>query len=336
MSQTLQNIARSKTAIIAYKIYENWVTKRRFKEGQIYSSAGSTHRGRSLSESLEYIKTQFDDYQTYLELAGSSMEGKRVLEIGFGDNIGVALKLITQGAKHVSCLDKFYAKRNPEQEREIYVALRDTLEENSKARFDNAITLTDGIRINPDRIKCIYGVDVEMSEELAKGEPFDLVISRGAIQDIYNPDPAFAAMDKLLVPGGYMMHKIDLSDQGMFQFHGMNPLTFLTIPEPIYRLMAIDSGRPNRKLITYYREKVRALGYEGTGLITEVIGRSGKGDLKPHAERLDMNAEYVANAARLVKEIRPSLTSEFNTMSDEELMVSGVFLIVRKSSLGAQ
>ena len=73
------------------------------------------------------------------------------------------------------------------------------------------------------------GLTSRTHNELLNMEPFDFVVSRGAIQDIYEPDAALTAMDRILKPGGYQLHKIDLSDQGMFRDNGMNPLTFLTI-----------------------------------------------------------------------------------------------------------
>jgi len=331
MSSRLRHIAKqSKSAIIAYRIYENWSTKKRFQSGNTESNLGSTHKGRPLSDSLAYIDTQFNDYLAYWGLPQAALHGKRILEVGFGDNIGVALKFIAAGAAHVSCLDKFYARRDDEQERQIYAALRETLDEASKKRFDEAIDSKVGARANPEKVQCIYGVDVEESKELANAPPFDLVISRGAIQDIYEPEPAFAGMDRLLVPGGWMLHKIDLSDQGMFRNHGLNPLTYLTISESLYRLMAKGSGRPNRKLMNDYRAILTKLGYEGKLLITDVIGRKGKGDLQPHKETLDRNAEYVATAQALVDEIRPRLIRKFSQLSDEELMISGVFMIANK------
>ncbi|HKY29581.1 MAG TPA: hypothetical protein VJM12_16705 [Pyrinomonadaceae bacterium] len=331
MSPTLRQIAKkSKSAIIAYTIYENWSTTRRFNSGNTESILGSTHKGRTLAQSLDYIVAQFNDYLTYSGLQSSGFRGKRILEVGFGDNIGVALKFIAEGASHVSCLDKFYAKRDNEQERHIYSALRETLDESAKSRFDDAIDLTNGVIRNEERIQCIYGVDVEESEVLASGPPFDFVISRGALQDIYEPEKAFEGMDRLLVPGGFMLHKIDLSDKGMFRDHGLNPLTYLTIPEPVYRLMAQGSGRANRKLMSDYRAILTALGYEGRLLITDVIGRKGKGDLHPHEETLDRGSDYVATAQMLVNEIRPRLIPKFRTLPDEELIISGVFLIARK------
>ena len=327
----IRNIAKkSKGAIIAYRIYQNWSTKRRFKSGNTESNLGSTHKGRTLSQSLTYINTQFNDYLAYGGVPSSALQRMRILEVGFGDNIGVALKFIAQGASHVSCLDKFYAKRDTDQERQIYRALRETLDEASKTRFDEAIDLENEVHANPGKIKCIYGVDVEDSEDLAHGPLYDLVISRGAIQDIYEPQKAFEGMDRLLVPGGCMLHKIDLSDQGMFRDRGLNPLTYLTIPEAIYRLMAKDSGRPNRKLRSDYHAILAELGYEGKLLITDVIGRRGMGDLHPHKETLDRQADYVATALSFVDEIRPRLIPRFKKLSDEELIISGIFMIARK------
>jgi len=50
-------------------------------------------------------------------------------------------------------------------------------------------------------------------------------------------------MDALLAPGGWMMHKIDLSDQGMFSRNGQHPLTYLTIPDQVYGWMSTHSER---------------------------------------------------------------------------------------------
>jgi len=331
MNTQLAKLAkRSKTAIIGYKIYDNWRIKRRTARGVADTIHGSTHSRNSLSESLAYINVQFNDYLQYSGLTRQMLIGKRVFELGFGDNFGVALKFLAVGAAHAVCLDKFYAKRDDGQQRKIYLALRDTLSYEERRRFDEAIDLTRGIQLNPTRLKCIYGYDVEAAPELSEAEPFDLMISRVAIQDIYSPDDAFSAMDRMLTPGGYALHKIDLSDQGMFRDLGMNPLTFLTISEPIYRLMAVDSGKPNRKLTDYYRHKMTELGYNAKLLVTSVIGTSGKGDLYPHKEKISPGADYSRSTLSYVRELRPSLASAFRDLPDEELIVDGIFVIARK------
>lgn len=318
---------QSKTALILYSIYRNWMMKQRAS-----SSLGSTHSRKNLSQSVSYIDTQFNDYLFHLGITPGELAGKRVLEVGFGDNIGVGLRFIAAGAEFVACIDKFYASRNRDQEREIYSALRDTLDDASKARFDDAIELTDALPLNPERIMCVYGVDVGNAEQLAQQKPFDLVVSRAVLTQIYDPDETIEGMDRLLAPGGFMLHKIDLSDQGLFRDHDLNPLTFLTIPEWQYRLMAEGSGGSNRKPISYYKQKLEALGYEVKVLVTDVIGRRGKGDLAPvELDTLDaIDSSHLEKAFALVRDIRPQLAPEFRQLSDRELIVDGIFVVARK------
>lgn len=331
MKEQLKRVAtRSKTMLVAYKIYHNWQFKKRFASGNPESLHGSTHSRFDLAASLNYINAQFDDYLQYSGLTREWQRGKRVFELGFGDNIGVALKFIAAGAAQVVCLDKFYAKRDTDNERQIYQRLRETLSDEERRLFDEAVELRDGVKINADKIKCIYGVDIQDSRELAGAEPFDLALSRGAIQDIFDPGPALAAMDRLLAPGGYMLHKIDLSDQGMFRRYGMNPLTFLTISDSVYRMMAEGSGKPNRKKMSYYRKLLEELGYDTKILITDIIGRGGMGDLYPHKEHIELNADYSEAALSLVHGVRPKLSESFKNMTDEELLVDGIFVVARK------
>ena len=95
VSADLRRIAKSsKTAIIAYKIIDNWRWRRRLRRGIIESENGATHRAFSLEESLAYVNAQFDDYVRYGGLASEQLRGLSVFELGFGDNIGVALRFL--------------------------------------------------------------------------------------------------------------------------------------------------------------------------------------------------------------------------------------------------
>jgi len=335
VSSRIKQLAKKSTAlIVAAKIFDNWRIKRRFQSGNFESLHGSTHSTiiHDVSESVGYINEQFDDYVRYSALPVESLRGMRTFELGFGDNVGVALKFIVAGVSQAVCLDKFYSKRDTAQQRAIYLALRETLGSAQKKLYDEAIDLTRGVEINKDKIQCIYGVDVENAEELSKVDRFDLVVSRGAIQDIYEPEQALRAMDRLLKPGGYMLHKIDLSDQGMFRESGKNPLTFLTVSERIYRLMAIGSGKPNRKLMSYYQRIMSEIGYNAKMLITDIIGVGvvGKGAIHPHKEKVALNVDYTESSLELVRSIRPRLIPKFRAMSDLELLVDGIFIIAQK------
>src|SRR5438132_5013951 len=135
---------KSKTLIIAFKIYHNWRLRRRFVSGRIETDHGSTHSGKSVDESISYIDEQFTDYLTYAQLTVEQLRGKRILELGFGDNVGGALRFLAAGAARAVCLDKFYSKRDLARERVIYAALRDKLSAEEKERLADAIDIYAG------------------------------------------------------------------------------------------------------------------------------------------------------------------------------------------------
>src|SRR2546427_6616628 len=157
----MKHLARkSKSLIIAFKIYQNWRMKRQFASGEIETEHGSTHSQISLDESLSYIDEQFADYLTYGQLTAEQLRDRKILELGFGDNVGVALRFLAAGAARVVCVDKFYSRRDVTHEREIYAALRERLSSDEKQRFDAAIAITNGIEFDAARLSCINGLDL--------------------------------------------------------------------------------------------------------------------------------------------------------------------------------
>jgi SAM-dependent methyltransferase len=308
-------------------MYLNWRMRAKYAHGEIDESIGSTHSWKSLEESLAYIDWQYSDYLTYANLGPAELADKKVLEIGFGDNVGVALKFLADGAGQVVCVDKFYSCRDEDNERVIYEKLRATLGAEQQRRFDSVVDLSNGIKIDEQKLRRVYGKELP---EFASGDElgsYDIIVSRAVIEEIYDPAPLFAACDRLLPPGGLMIHKIDLSDYHMFSGAGMNPLTFLTISEWIYRRMASSSGIPNRKLLGYYRDLVRSMGYDVRVFASNIIG---VGDIKPYKETISVNEDYGDTELAFVKHIRPKLSPEFAVLPDEELLVSGIFMVARK------
>lgn len=314
---------RSKTAIILYKLFDNRRLKKRVASGQIETTHGSTHLNRSVASSLAYIEKQFSTYITYAGLSADSLKGERILELGPGDNLGVALKFLATGAASVVCLDRFYSKRNAEHEREIYKALRETLIAEEQGRFDQAVNLAENVQFNPEKLQSVYGVSLEGFADKLE-QKFDLILSCAVLEEIYDPNPVFAAMDRLLAPAGSLVHVIDLGDYGMFRNQGMHPLTFLTISEAIYKRMASDSGLPNRKRLGYYVEKMRELGYQTKFFVTSVLPN---GRLEPAAEYAPGKFKHDSN---LVADIRSRLANEFRKLDEEELLIDGVLLVARK------
>jgi SAM-dependent methyltransferase len=317
---------RSKAAIIIYKVFDNRRLRKRIASGNIETIHGSTQLNQSVAQALAYIERQFATYIKYAGLSPDSLKGKRILELGPGDNLGVALKFVAAGVSSVVCLDRFYSKRNAEHERAIYRALRESLSAEEQSRFDQAVTLTDNVQFNEQKLQSVYGVSLEeFADKLAKDhEKFDLILSCAVLEEIYDPDPVFAAMDRLLGKGGSLVHVIDLGDYGIFRNQGMHPLTFLTISESIYKHMASDSGLPNRKRLGYYVEKMKELGYQAKFFVTSMLPN---GRLEPAAEYTPGRFKPDSN---LVTDIRSKLASEFKKLDEEELLIDGVLLVARK------
>jgi SAM-dependent methyltransferase len=319
--------ARSKNLIVLYRIFDNWRRRRAFNAGHTANAYGSTHEFWELEKSVSYIDRVYSEYLEYSGLGPEMVRGKRILEVGPGDNFGVALKFLAAGASQVVCLDKFYSERNQEQQTRIYQELRKQLSPEEVVVFDECISLDKRIELNPKRLEYIYGHGIEEADRILEPASFDFIVSRAVIHNVYEVDRGFEAMDWLLVPGGYMLHKIDLSDENMFSSRGMHPLTFLTIPERIYHLMASDSGKPNRRLIGDYREQMRKRGYETKIWVSSVLGQ---GQLMPHKETIERGVDYSDTTVSLINEIRPKLAHPFRDLSEAELATTGIFLIGRK------
>jgi len=133
----------------------------------------------------------------------------------------------------------------------------------------------------------------------------------------------------LLAPGGYMAHKVDFRDHGLFSSSGQHPLTFFTIPDQIYKLMAHDSGKPNRRLVDYYRRKLAEFGYEFRVYVTHIVGIDAELAIPQEFDPFATN--YPETTRTLLKSIRPRLRREFRLKPARELAVAGIFLVARKS-----
>ncbi|MFZ1059046.1 MAG: methyltransferase domain-containing protein [Candidatus Rokuibacteriota bacterium] len=321
---------RSEKVIIALHIVDEWKARRRLRVGDVAETSGSTHSDMDLSASLDYIERVFRDYLDYGGFSKRDLQGVRILEIGPGDNFGVALKFIAAGAGKVVCLDRFYSKRDPAQQRSIYQAMRASLPDPERERFDQAITFTrDGAEVAPERIRYLYGFGIEEAARFLSDGCFDLMISRAVLEHFYDSDKALEVMDRLLAPGGRHLHKVDFTDHKMFSGNGLHPLTFLTIRDEVYRLMSRDTGGPNRRLIDFYRSKLRGLGYEFSLLKTHVFG--AQADIVPHEENLSRGTDYTEETLALLRQVRPRLLPRYRNLSDE---VSGVFIVARKPEAG--
>lgn len=327
MNRLRQAAKRSKWLVCAANVVDDQRARLAARNGAAASTSGSTHAALDLDESLGYIDRVFTDYVSYGGLSPESLRGARVLELGPGDNLGVALRFLACGAERVVAVDKFASVRNPSQQRRIYEALIDRLDAEERERVRSVVDL-ERLRFDPDRIRLVEGLAVEETSARFGGESFDLIVSRAVLEHLYDLDAAFASMDAMMSAGGTMLHKVDFRDHGMFTDGGMHPLTFLTIPDRLYALMSRHSGRPNRHLADWYRRALTSFGYDSRMFVTHVVGADE--ELLPHEEPWAPLRGRDDGALASVEAIRPRLLERYRRLDDADLATSGVFIVARK------
>jgi hypothetical protein len=286
---------------------------------------GATHVGKPLDESVSYVERVVGEYQRHAGLDPDALAAATVLELGPGDSLGVALRLLGMGATRVVSLDRFVPWRDPAQQRRINEALVSLIPEAERDRLHPVLDEDGSIRTAQDRLVLIEGTPIEDADGVLDAGSFDVLISRAVLAHVYDLDTAYGTMDRLLAAGGRMAHKVDLSDIGLFTNGGQHPLTFLTIPDPIWDRMRRYAGHSNRNLIDYHQRKLTELGYSFDIRVTRLIGGE-------EFEPIEMDAvgSRLAPARALIEEIRPKLLPRYRELSDEELAIADVFIEARK------
>jgi SAM-dependent methyltransferase len=322
-------LKRSKWATVAGRIYRDrsWLVRERLDLGNPTGAMGNTHSRFDLAGSVDYIDRVFNDYLRYGGIEAADLQGKAVLELGPGESYGVALRFLAAGARHVQAVERVLAWSDPDHQRQIYTAIVEGLAPAERERAEAVLDFSaEAVRFDPAALSVREGLPFEQAAADLPDGGFDLIVSRAVVEHIFDTDTAFAEMARLLAPGGVLAHKIDIEDHGLFTGAGLHPLTFMTIPGPLYRLMIENTGQPNRKPLPYYRRLMEKLGLDARFYVTNLIGRGA--EVVPHLEVLPA-AELAAPEA-LVEEIRPQLVEPFRSMTAADLSVSGVFLIARR------
>ena len=310
-------VRRSIFASCAFYLFDDWRAGRRLRRGDVETTSGARHADKPLAESIGYIRKVHRDYLSYGGV--QSLTGV-VAEIGPGDNFGVALLLLANGATEIHAIDRYFSKRDPQTQRQIYRTL---------AAEEGADTLFDGEPSETTMRGLHYHPGVAAEEYFSAGRPerpcFDAIISRAVLEHLYDPIGALSDMAHALRPGGKLIHRIDFRDHGMFSDH--HPLTFLTIPDALYRRMTRQSGRPNRVLVNAYRRWLEQSGLSGNILVTRLAGIQG--DFDPSAWA-DLDQSMREQGLETARQIRPRLAKLFQSLNDEDLAVAGITLVAEK------
>ena len=301
----------------------SWGVRQRL--GRIESESGSTHRALAIEDSVAYVEEVFNDYRTY---GGLDHLGGTAAEVGPGDNAGVALLLQWAGCQTVDLVDRFRSRRSPDQQKLIYQALA------HRHQPDSLAESWDDERLSGITWRLGSSAEDFFAQCAQEGLPgYDLIVSRAALEHLYDPLAAIRSMAASLNHGGRMVHKVDFRDHGMFT-PAHPELTFLHFPAVLYREMTRRSGRPNRVLLHRYRDLAEELGRSGsmevTILVTSLVG---EGEVTPHVPFAALPPAALQRAVTAVESQRHGFAREFANVVPEDLAVSGIFWIGARPGL---
>ncbi len=222
---------------------------------------GETGRGKEETrptEVTDYFLACFDDYFTRLDVAPERIDaflaGKRILELGPGDLLGVALLLYARGAESVDCIDRFDLERLTPANLAIYRLILDRLEGGARERAVSAFVDGRPERgLRPDAIRYMVGKDGLSG---AVGQ-YDLIVSRAVLEHVNDIGRTMRDIATALRPDGLSIHQVDLKSHGLDRYQ---PFDFLTWPDSLYRAMYSHKGFPNRWRVDAYRAHATACG----------------------------------------------------------------------------
>ncbi len=302
---------RNKTAMIAYQVSANLLSRIKIESGNFKSRTGSTHLRFSLQDSLAYIGLMKSDYDKYGPL--TDVRGWEILEIGPGDNLGISLLYYAAGAQKVTALDRFYSYRDTNQQKIIYDALIEKLPAAQRERAGKAFSDRAESEFDPAAIDCIYGTGIDDPDIVGRLGRYDLIISRAVLMEVYHLEQALENLAKMLKPGGLMLHKVDFRDYWMFSKHH-HPLTFLTINDRLWRMMSSHRANSNRHLLNSYFEKLSQL-----GLRVET----------PLKTKYNVDEDET----KWLSDIKGKLLPRYRQLSDDILLTSGAFIVAKKPGI---
>lgn len=242
----------------------------------------------------------------------------RIAEIGPGGSAATALYLIANGAQHVDLLDRFVFPHDKAGLDRLYQSI---MADNSQLMglcsddgLGDAITFEQGAKAAAEH----YFVSTPHA--------YDAVCSCAVLEHVIDPLGVIAAATQALRPGGRHVHYVDFRDHAMYSAGGHHELTFLTVPEILYRRMIRGRGRPNRVLVHEYRASLARQPLDWEILVTSLVG---VGLVEP-AAYAGLPADQRARAEAEVEAIRPKLARKFRDLPASDLAISGIALVASR------
>lgn len=252
----------------------------------------------------EHVLGNFTTYQRQLSGRVTDFAGLRVLELGPGEHLGVAMLFMAAGAREVVAIDVSPELRAGSRAvAGLYAALAEILPDHlSRERFAQV----RAAGVPGASVRYVHDLKIEAASVERLGR-FDLIVSTSVLEHLADLRAGFLAMHDLLVPGGWMAHCVDLGSHDRYE---RSPLAFLQTPAWAWRMQFGHLGGPNRLRVGDYRR---------------LSGDCGFTDIDISIEQTFAGTE--------VQRVRPLLGPEFAMATDEDLRAAVILVCARRKAL---
>jgi SAM-dependent methyltransferase len=220
-----------------------------------------------------------------------------VCEVGCGDCLASADMLLSLGAAHVDLIETLPILVDQRQEEILKkCAEHDALPNRNVVLGPTGAIDQTRISIIPQYLENVEGRD-----------KYKLILSFDVLEHVEDIAGFFGNCHRLLLPGGLMIHKIDLSGHGLLE-DPLPPLDFQTYSDFLYGMMYSKYRRATRRLQGAILDSIRSAGFT-----VEEIGVLRAADV-----------DYV-------EALRPRLRKPIREKPADELKVLDWYLVARKA-----
>jgi len=209
------------------------------------------HKTATLDADVTYAVELARYYPPRLRELGLNLEGARILELGPGKNLGLALIFTGYGAS-VTVADRFLCPWDETYHPQFYASLRERWK-GPKSGIEAA--LANGSYSNLTMIDTDNGGLARLA-----GASFDAVMSHAVLEHIVDVEGTCRELARVTRPGGVHIHQIDYRDHR----DQARPLDHLLIPEEEFtaKLASLYWNTGNRYRHSEFCALFDALGFD--------------------------------------------------------------------------
>jgi len=165
-------------------------------------------------ENLTHIIQQFEEYTSEFISPSSFFKEKVVLEIGPGVSCGMSLYFLARGSKKVVMIDREHRFFLDKKDELVVKDLCNYLENTYGATdiYSKSFEINNSqLKLNPKSLEAHYS---GITKVPLPDSSVDFIFSNAVLEHVSDVEGAFAEMNRLLKPGSYMAHNVDLRVHG--------------------------------------------------------------------------------------------------------------------------